>query len=134
MKVKKRWGLAITLAVMVSIVTACGGNNGGNNTNNTANATNKPAETTAVKEETGGDTTGTKKITLGFSQVGAESGWRTANTISIQDSAKEVGFDLKFSDAQQKQENQIKAIRSFIQQKWMPSHSHRLLNRAGIRY
>lgn len=117
MKVKKRWGLAITLAVMVSIVTACGGNNGGNNTNNTANATNKPAETTAVKEETGGDTTGTKKITLGFSQVGAESGWRTANTISIQDSAKEVGFDLKFSDAQQKQENQIKAIRSFIQQK-----------------
>jgi galactofuranose transport system substrate-binding protein len=57
------------------------------------------------------------KITLGFSQVGAESGWRTANTKSIQDSAKEAGIDLKFSDAQQKQENQIKAIRSFIQQK-----------------
>ncbi|MDQ7904135.1 ABC transporter substrate-binding protein, partial [Phytohabitans sp. ZYX-F-186] len=57
------------------------------------------------------------KITLGFSQVGAESGWRTANTKSIQDSAKQAGIDLKFSDAQQKQENQIKAIRSFIQQK-----------------
>jgi galactofuranose transport system substrate-binding protein len=57
------------------------------------------------------------KITLGFSQVGAESGWRTANTKSIQDSAKAAGIDLKFSDAQQKQENQIKAIRSFIQQK-----------------
>ncbi len=57
------------------------------------------------------------KITLGFSQVGAESGWRTANTKSIQDSAKTAGIDLKFSDAQQKQENQIKAIRSFIQQK-----------------
>ena len=56
-------------------------------------------------------------ITLGFAQVGAESGWRTANTNSIQDSAKEAGFDLKFSDAQQKQENQIKAIRSYIQQK-----------------
>jgi galactofuranose transport system substrate-binding protein len=56
-------------------------------------------------------------ITLGFSQVGAESGWRTANTKSIQESAKTAGIDLKFSDAQQKQENQIKAIRSFIQQK-----------------
>ena len=57
------------------------------------------------------------KITLGFSQVGAESGWRTANTKSIQESAKEAGIELKFSDAQQKQENQIKAIRSYIQQK-----------------
>ncbi|WP_194819929.1 ABC transporter substrate-binding protein [Nocardia sp. XZ_19_385] len=55
--------------------------------------------------------------TLGFSQVGAESGWRTANTQSIQDSAKAAGINLKFADAQQKQENQIKAIRSFIQQR-----------------
>ena len=61
----------------------------------------------------GGDDT----ITMGFAQVGAESGWRTANTKSIQDSAAEAGIDLKFSDAQQKQENQIKAIRSYIQQK-----------------
>ena len=60
---------------------------------------------------------GSDKIVLGFAQVGAESGWRTANTKSIQDSAKEAGIDLKFSDAQQKQENQIKAIRSYIQQK-----------------
>jgi galactofuranose transport system substrate-binding protein len=58
-----------------------------------------------------------KKITLGFSQVGAESEWRSANTVSIKDAAKKAGFDLKFSDAQQKQENQIKAIRSFIAQK-----------------
>ncbi|UVJ39806.1 ABC transporter substrate-binding protein [Arthrobacter sp. CJ23] len=57
------------------------------------------------------------KITMGFAQVGAESGWRTANTKSVQDSAKKAGVDLKFSDAQQKQENQIKAIRSYIQQK-----------------
>jgi ABC-type sugar transport system substrate-binding protein len=56
-------------------------------------------------------------ITMGFAQVGAESGWRTANTKSVQDSAKEAGVTLKFSDAQQKQENQIKAIRSYIQQK-----------------
>src|ERR687883_147717 len=57
------------------------------------------------------------KITMGFAQVGAESGWRTANTKSIQETAKSEGIDLKFSDAQQKQENQIKAIRSYIQQK-----------------
>ncbi|MFI6425450.1 ABC transporter substrate-binding protein [Promicromonospora sp. NPDC050880] len=56
-------------------------------------------------------------ITLGFSQVGAESGWRAANTKSIQDTlTAENGFDLKFSDAQQKQENQIQAIRSYITQ------------------
>ena len=56
-------------------------------------------------------------IVLGFSQVGAESGWRTANTKSVQEAAKAAGINLKFSDAQQKQENQITAIRSYIQQK-----------------
>ncbi|WP_298928338.1 ABC transporter substrate-binding protein [uncultured Ramlibacter sp.] len=60
---------------------------------------------------------GQKKITLGFSQIGAESEWRTANTESVKSAAKEAGIDLKFADAQQKQENQIKAIRSFIAQK-----------------
>ena len=56
-------------------------------------------------------------ISVGFSQVGAESGWRAANTKSIQDTlTAENGFDLKFSDAQQKQENQIQAIRSYIAQ------------------
>lgn len=58
-----------------------------------------------------------KKIVLGFSQVGAESEWRTANTESIKAAAKDAGIELKFSDAQQKQENQIKAIRAFIAQK-----------------
>lgn len=60
---------------------------------------------------------GNDEIVMGFAQVGAESGWRTANTKSIQESAKTAGVTLKFSDAQQKQENQIKAIRSYIQQK-----------------
>ncbi|SEQ07098.1 ABC transporter substrate-binding protein [Microlunatus flavus] len=60
---------------------------------------------------------GSDKLTMGFAQVGAESGWRTANTKSIQESASSAGVDLKFSDAQQKQENQIKAIRTYIQQK-----------------
>lgn len=67
---------------------------------------------------TSGDPGGkTDKITMGFAQVGAESGWRTANTTSVQRSAANAGVELKFSDAQQKQENQIKAIRSYIQQK-----------------
>ena len=56
------------------------------------------------------------KITVGFSQIGAESGWRTANTDSIKSEAAKRGIDLKFADAQQKQENQIKALRSFIAQ------------------
>jgi len=58
-----------------------------------------------------------KKITLGFAQIGAESEWRTANTKSIKEAASAAGINLKFSDAQQKQENQIKAIRSFIAQR-----------------
>jgi len=58
-----------------------------------------------------------KKITLGFAQIGAESEWRTANTKSIKEAADAAGINLKFSDAQQKQENQIKAIRAFIAQK-----------------
>jgi len=57
------------------------------------------------------------KLVLGFSQIGAESEWRTANSESIKAAAKEYNIDLKFADAQQKQENQIKAIRSFIAQK-----------------
>jgi ABC-type sugar transport system substrate-binding protein len=58
-----------------------------------------------------------QKFVLGFSQIGAESEWRTANTESIKQAAKDAGIELKFADAQQKQENQIKAIRSFIAQK-----------------
>jgi ABC-type sugar transport system substrate-binding protein len=59
-----------------------------------------------------------KKIVMGFSQIGAESAWRVANTDSIKAEAEKRSecFELKFSDAQQKQENQIKAIRSFIAQ------------------
>jgi simple sugar transport system substrate-binding protein len=56
------------------------------------------------------------ELVVGFAQVGAESGWRTANTKDIQGAFEEAGIELKFSDAQQKQENQIKAIRSYIQQ------------------
>ncbi|GAB3165834.1 ABC transporter substrate-binding protein [Myceligenerans halotolerans] len=60
---------------------------------------------------------GDELISVGFSQVGAESGWRSANTMSIKDAlTEENGFELSFSDAQQKQENQISAIRNYIAQ------------------
>ncbi|MBK8902944.1 MAG: ABC transporter substrate-binding protein [Anaerolineaceae bacterium] len=53
-------------------------------------------------------------LVVGYAQIGAESEWRTANTASIKETAEQLGVELKFSDAQQKQENQIAAIRSYI--------------------
>ncbi|TQS42613.1 ABC transporter substrate-binding protein [Cryptosporangium phraense] len=88
----RRVSAAIAAGLLIAGgLTACGGDSGGGNDDG--------------------------KITMGFAQVGAESGWRTANTKSVQEAAKAAGIDLKFSDAQQKQENQIKAIRSYIAQK-----------------
>lgn len=56
-------------------------------------------------------------IRIGFSQIGAESDWRIANTKSMKAAlSNENGFELIYSDAQQKQENQIKAVRDFIAQ------------------
>jgi ABC-type sugar transport system substrate-binding protein len=89
--VLRRLSAAVVCGVVVATLAACGGGS-------------SPG---------GGD----DKITMGFAQVGAESGWRTANTKSVQESAKAAGITLKFSDAQQKQENQIKAIRSYITQR-----------------
>ena len=57
-----------------------------------------------------------KPLKVGFAQTGAESAWRTANTESIKAEAAKRGIDLKFSDGQGKQENQIRAVRSFITQ------------------
>lgn len=59
-----------------------------------------------------------KHWVVGFSQIGSESEWRTANTISVQNAfLEDPSFTLIYSDAQQKQENQIKALRSFIARK-----------------
>src|SRR5512142_3446064 len=57
-----------------------------------------------------------KDMTLCYPQLGAESDWRTANTASFKETAAKLGVKLIFSDAQQKQENQISAMRSCIQQ------------------
>jgi simple sugar transport system substrate-binding protein len=56
------------------------------------------------------------QMTVGFSQIGSESGWRAAETTVTKREAEKRHINLKFSDAQQKQENQIRAIRSFIAQ------------------
>ncbi|MEV0986969.1 ABC transporter substrate-binding protein [Streptomyces sp. NPDC049949] len=95
----RRAVLVLTAALLASSATAC--------------STSSPASSSPSEAKAGSG----KTITLGFAQVGAESGWRTANTKSVQEAAKKAGITLKFSDAQQKQENQIKAIRNFIQQK-----------------
>ncbi len=91
----KMMAAALTGLLAVSALAGCGGSD----------------------DNSSGDSGGDGKLVLGFSQVGAESGWRTANTKSIQDAAAAAGYELKFSDAQGKQEKQIEAIRSFITQK-----------------
>ena len=65
----------------------------------------------AGKQEPAGDST---SIVVGFSQLGAESSWRIANTASMEQAAKEAGYGLMMENANQKQEKQIDAIRSFI--------------------
>jgi ABC-type sugar transport system substrate-binding protein len=92
--VKKFMGLAVAGALLVSLA-ACASGDGG---------------------DTAGGGGGSDDLVVGFSQVGAESGWRTANTKDIQRAFEDAGIELKFSDAQGKQENQIKALRSYIQQ------------------
>jgi len=57
-----------------------------------------------------------RKVVIGYSQIGAESEWRNANTLSVLSAATDYNIDLRFSDAMQKQENQIQAIRTFIRQ------------------
>ncbi|MDC7124418.1 MAG: LacI family transcriptional regulator, partial [Spirochaetales bacterium] len=69
------------------------------------------------QQEPEAESEGASLITVGYAQVGAESDWRTANTESFKSTfVPENGYKLIFDDAQQKQENQIKAIRNFIQQ------------------
>jgi simple sugar transport system substrate-binding protein len=97
---KKRW-VAAAVAVTASIGLILSG-----------------CSSTGSSNDSAGKTGGAgKTIKVGFAQEGAESGWRTANTQSLKDAlASGNGFKLTFSDAQQKQENQIAAIRSFITQ------------------
>lgn len=55
-------------------------------------------------------------VTVGFSQIGAESDWRTANTDDVLGKLEAAGFEVVYDDAMQQQQNQVKALRNFITQ------------------
>lgn len=94
MKMQRRLAITAMIGALAIGLTACsGGSNPGS----------------------GGGSGSGDTVKVGFAQTGSESGWRTANTNSMKDAfSKSNGFDLSFADAQNKQENQIAAIRSFI--------------------
>lgn len=97
------------LALTTLALCACGEKPGAKETTGTPSADKTE---TAPK----GDAKAGGSYTVGFSQIGAESAWRSAETESIRSEAATRGIDLRFSDAQQKQENQIKALRTFLAQ------------------
>ena len=100
---KKRKVLAVLLcaAMTAALAVGCGGSKG-------SDSSDKSSDSSSSSDDV---------ITVGFSQVGAESDWRTANSESMKSTFSEKnGYKLIFDDAQQKQENQITAIRNFIQQ------------------
>lgn len=71
-----------------------------------------------VGELAGQEDTQQDLVTVGFSQLGSESAWRTANTKSVQDAlTTESGFFLLYDNARQLQDQQIKDLRSFISQR-----------------
>ena len=108
----RRFAAAILSVLMFSAcVTGCG------STEETPAATDGTASTESTSDtNAGGEDDG--KLKVGFAQIGQESGWRDAETASIQFYAGQNldTIDFKFADAQQKQENQIAAIRNFILQ------------------
>lgn len=94
----RRWMIGLLLGLGI-ILAGCG-------------SRRSTADDTVTSEEIQMD-----RIVVGFSQLGAESDWRSANTESMKSTfTKEAGYDLIFEDGQQKQVNQIRAIRTFIQQ------------------
>jgi ABC-type sugar transport system substrate-binding protein len=111
MKITKVLLVVVLLASVV--LTACGGAATPAPAAPAAEPTKAPAAQApaAAAKKTYAD------MTLCFPQLGAESDWRTADTASFKDTATKLGFKLVFSDAQQKQENQISAVRACIQQK-----------------
>ena len=114
---KKLIGLMAMTALLTSaVLTGCG-------SSQTPATTAAPATTAttaapaATEAKTDAAPAAGESIVVGFSQVGAESDWRTANTGSMKSTFTEAnGYTLIFDDAQQKQENQLKAVRNFIQQ------------------
>ncbi|MCB5719034.1 substrate-binding domain-containing protein, partial [Lactonifactor longoviformis] len=102
--------------MMAGMLAGCGNDSSESTSTDTKTESTDTAE--AGDEADAADAKGDDDlIVVGYAQVGAESDWRTANTESFKSTfTEENGYKLIFDDAQQKQENQIKAIRSFIQQ------------------
>lgn len=90
----KRIALVLLSSASLLLLAACGGS----------------------KDAASAEAGGAKKLVVGFAQTGAESAWRAANTNSMKSEAEKRGIDLKFADGQGKQENQIRALRSFVTQ------------------
>jgi ABC-type sugar transport system substrate-binding protein len=105
MKITKIFGIFIAASFVLSAV-GCG--------QAATQAALAPAKPAAAKTCTPKPGASYDTLTIGFAQIGAESGWRDGETKSIRDNATKLKINLLFSDAQQKQENQIKAIRTFI--------------------
>ncbi len=103
--------LLVVVVLTTVVLTACGGGATPAPAAPAAAPTQAPAAPAAAAKKTYAD------MTMCFPQLGAESDWRTADTASFKDTATKLGFKLVFSDAQQKQENQIAAVRACIQQK-----------------
>lgn len=108
--------MAMTVAAAL-ILSGCGTSSTTATAADTADTAATEVTTTVADAEVPADAGSTSELVVGFSQVGAESDWRTANTESMKTTfTKENGYTLIFDDAQQKQENQLKAVRNFIQQ------------------
>ncbi|MCB8925213.1 MAG: ABC transporter substrate-binding protein [Ardenticatenaceae bacterium] len=101
--------LSSLIAIMIALLLLISCNAGSDEPASDDSASDAPAASESTAEEKT-----MENLVVGYAQIGAESEWRTANTASIKETAEQLGVDLKFSDAQQKQENQIAAIRSYI--------------------
>ena len=88
------------------------------------------------KEGTGqGNSEQEKLVTIGFSQVGAESNWRTANSISIKQTfTPERGYDLLFEDANRSSPIRLWRFGDLFSRKWTISYFHRWWKADGILY
>ncbi|MQN02371.1 MAG: LacI family transcriptional regulator [Lachnospiraceae bacterium] len=108
---KKLFSLLLTATMAVGALAGCGQATSGGKSTSSSSSSSSSASSSASKGGSG------KSVTIGFSQVGAESDWRTASTKSMKGTlSSKNGYTMIFDDAQQKQENQIKALRNFIQQ------------------
>lgn len=102
----------LVLSVMLISLYGCAGS--GTDTENEYESTQAQTDSLMSEENFEYDD---NYIVIGISQIGSESDWRTVNTQSyINTFTREKGYYLIFDDGQQKQENQIKAIRKFILQ------------------